>query len=181
MTEQNQWAATYIGPDDLDRTLHAEAVAKTRAALDVVDLEFADRESGGHTYWPGERSAGAESFYHPGEAADCVTCNPIPVVNYEPGSALEAQHAEYWAAKAEAAAADKRLKTATDKIKLALSEATNSAPKVYLEGPGGRALYLDYRESERLNTKKLREDVDPTILAPYTTIGGAWYLTERKG
>jgi hypothetical protein len=155
-------------------------VAELRRQMTPVEVEFADKFLDGHTFWPGSREQGADSFFHPGATADCVTCNPIPTVQYEPGSKLEQLHGEYWAAKSEADAATKRLKTATDSLKTEITTATNGAPKAFLEGPGGRPLYMDYRESERLNTKKLRADVDPAILAPYLSVSGAWYLTEKK-
>ena len=130
--------------------------------------------------WGGDR--------HEGPWLTCDGCNPVQVLRVdslpvEPGgnvNRLEILRAEYAEAKAAADAADERLKAAKDKIKTALSEATNGAYRVSLDVPGYRPLNLTYVESWRLDTKALQAQ-HPAVYVEFAKRSGSWRLEESRG
>ena len=117
---------------------------------------------------------------HPGKVEDCVTCNPTPVVNYEPDSRLAQLHAVYFERKAAKDSAEADLKAVVDVLKTALSEAAPDRPKVRLEGPAGRALIMTYVESWRVQTAKLKKEY-PQVYAICAQQSGSWRLEAEKG
>lgn len=117
---------------------------------------------------------------HPGKVEDCPTCNPVPVVGYEPGDRMSALHLEYYRRKAAKEAAEADLKAVVDAIKLALTEAAPDQPKVRLEGPSGRPLTLSYVTSWRVSTPKLKANY-PEVYAICASESGSWRLEAAKG
>lgn len=117
---------------------------------------------------------------HAGPIEDCVTCNPTPVVNYEPDSRLAQLHAVYFERKAAKETAEADLKAVVDMLKTALSEAAPDRPKVRLEGPAGRALVMTYVESWRVQTAKLKKEY-PQVYAICAQQSGSWRLEAEKG
>lgn len=117
---------------------------------------------------------------HPGKVEDCPTCNPTPVVRYEPGDRMSALHLEYYRRKAAKEAAEADLKDVVDAIKLALTEAAPDQPKVRLEGLSGRPLTLSYVTSWRVSTPKLKANY-PEVYAICASESGSWRLEAVKG
>lgn len=115
----------------------------------------------------------------PGTREDCATCNPqpVPVVNYEPGSRLEQLHAEYIAAKAAESDAKKRATAATDALKLELTQAAPDQPKIELEGSAGPRLHLGYVETWRFDSTRFKKD-DPFTYVKYAKKSGSWTLRQ---
>lgn len=122
---------------------------------------------------------------HEGPWLTCDGCNPVQVVRagadeHGPFFLLADQRREYAEAKAQADAADERLKAAKDKLKSALSEATNGAYRVSLEVPGFKPINLTYVESWRLDTKALQAQ-HPAVYVEFAKRSGSWRLEESRG
>lgn len=120
-----------------------------------------------------------EDVEHIGPWLLCDTCNPVQVVDaWTPyWRALRQEYDE--AKKAEKAAAE-RAKSATDKLKAALAEATSNATRAALNVPGYKPLFLSYSEPWTVDTKALKAE-QPLIYVQYAKQGTRWTLIEGKG
>lgn len=108
---------------------------------------------------------------------------PPAVVKSRKGSRLAQLLDAYPDAKAAADEAAAQLKAVTDGIKFEAGQAAAGQPKVTICPPGGSAapkLELDYRESWRIDSKKLKAE-DPETYVRYAKKSGAWYLNVAKG
>lgn len=114
-----------------------------------------------------------------GVAGDDDHDGPAPVLNYDGGSQLEQLHAEYVEAKAAEKAAVARAKTATDRLKLELTETFPNAQRMCLQGSGGPTLELQWVPKWQLDSKKLKL-ADPETYVRYAYATGAWRLAVRK-
>lgn len=107
---------------------------------------------------------------------------PPAVVKSRRGSRLAALLDAYPAAKAAADGAAAQLKAITDGIKLEASQQAPEQPKVTICPPGGSeapTLELDYRESWRIDSRKLKAE-DPDTYVRYAKKSGAWYLNVAR-
>ena len=118
---------------------------------------------------------------------ETVPTAPVPqqpaVVKSRKGSRLAALLDAYPAAKAMADEAAAQLKAITDGIKLEASQQAPDQPKVTICPAGGSeapTLELDYRESWRIDSRKLKAE-DPETYVRYAKKSGAWYLNVAKG
>jgi hypothetical protein len=121
---------------------------------------------------------------HEGPWLTCDGCNPVQVVRagadeHGPFFQLGDLRREYAEAKAAADAAEERRKAASDKLKGALSEATNNAYRVSLHVDGYRPLNLTYVESWRLDTKALQAQ-HPAVYVEFAKRSGSWRLEESR-
>lgn len=104
-----------------------------------------------------------------------ITAPPYAVVA-QPGTRLAQLHELYAGAKAKADAAAEELKAVTDGIKAELAaSAPEGSTKVDLLGEGRTPLRLDYRESWRIDSRKLKA-TEPETYVRYARKSGAWYL-----
>lgn len=95
-------------------------------------------------------------------------------------SRLERLHAEYPDAKAQADAANERLKQVTDGIKAELAAAAPDQGAVELVGGAGPALRMSYTESWRFDTKRFKAE-DPETWVRFAKKGGSWSLKPVGG
>lgn len=101
-----------------------------------------------------------------------------PAVQIAPpaDSRLQQLHALYGPAKAKADAAAAELKAVTDGIKAELAAAApEGSTKVDLLSPVGPPLRLDYRESWRIDSRKLKREA-PELYVRYARQSHGWYL-----
>lgn len=129
-----------------------------------------------------------------------MTTQPVPdpaagppayTVTAPPDSRLEQLQAMYPTLKAQADAAASALKDCTDALKLELTTVAPGQQRVDLVGGRhGPGLQLDYRESWRYDSKRMRADAEvPTeegrflaaLYVKYAKKSGAWYLNPAKG
>lgn len=107
-----------------------------------------------------------------------VTEGPSPArIRASPDSRLTQLAAAYAEAKAQAEAAEGRLKSITDAIKSEMTAAAPDAGTVELDGPV--PLRLSARESWRLDTAKLKA-ADPETYVRYAKKSTSWVLTAVK-
>jgi len=121
---------------------------------------------------------------HQGPWLTCDGCNPVVVVEPQDDPAtgtsrLIELRGRYAAAKQAADAAAETLKTATNKLKSALTEASGGAYRVTLKVEGFKPLNLTYVESWRINTKRFKAE-QPAVYVEYAERSGSWRLEQSK-
>lgn len=106
---------------------------------------------------------------------------PAPVVVLPPAeSRLADLHASYADAKARADEAAAQLKVITDAIKAELQTTVPDATRVELRSQNGPALSLNYVESWRLDSKRLKAE-HTELWVRYAKKSGSWTLRALTG
>ena len=102
--------------------------------------------------------------------------SPVPIVNPDPQSRLDALAARYAALKPQADALTEQLKTVTDAIKTELTTLHPQATSLLLTSPHlGAPLSLSAVESWRLDTRKLKAE-QPELYVTYARKSTSWRL-----
>lgn len=119
------------------------------------------------------------------QATELPPAEPAPVlVSGLAGSKLEQLHAAYPEAKAAADAANERLKTITDGIKVeALTAATPDSGgvprRIELRSSVGPTLRMTYSETWRFDSTRLKAE-NPELYVSYAKKSGSWRLAAVK-
>lgn len=108
-----------------------------------------------------------------------TTTQPATHVAAKSRDRIAQLHREYHEAKAEADAANQRLRAVTDALKAELVGTDPQTRLITLTSPGVLPLRLTWVESWRMDTKRLKAE-KPDVYVTYAQQSGSWRLTSDK-
>lgn len=115
------------------------------------------------------------------EQTDQPVIEQPPVLVEPPAdSRLATFHALYAEAKAEADAANEKLKAITDAIKIELTQVAPEERRLELRTNGAPTLRLTYSEAWRVDSSRLKRDA-PEVYKTFAKKSGSWKLKAVGG